>query len=239
MYIAIIILVVILLLVIIVMINFADSDVPKLVRLIISSIIIIVLAGGVYYLTAPVSPLTSSSTETIPVKILDTPSKISIETSRDTLIREGLKALTSKDTVISYDENPTETGLIEKAPIVTEPTEVEPTESKSAEISPAETERVKAGTSPITSTVTPISTDTISTLLAETETLTAKKQTINACTAWIIMSSKPTKVTYRNCCTNNDTTITVSGSLGICAVYGFTPTGSGVTLLSNSSCKCK
>ncbi len=51
MHIAIIIFVVILLLGIVVVINFADSDVPNSVRLIVSTIIIIILAAGVYYLT--------------------------------------------------------------------------------------------------------------------------------------------------------------------------------------------
>ena len=209
MYIAIIIFVVILLLIIVVVINFADSDVPKLVRLVVSSIIIIILAGGVYYLTAPMSIVTSTSTETVPAEIPETPNETVPIISKDTLPTKTLKEVTRKDTVISLAVKPTET------------------------------KRTETGTQTVTSTVTPIPSDTLSTVLVATETLTPKKQTINACTSWIVMSNKPAKVTYRDCCTNTDTTISVTGSLGICAVYGFTPTGAGVMVLSNSSCKCK
>ena len=209
MYIAIIIFVVILLLAIVVMINFADSDVPKLVRLIVTSIIIIILAAGVYYIAAPVSMFKSTPTNTVPVEIPDTPKEAVTVTSKDTLKAKPLKGAARKDTIVTLAIKPTE---------------------------PKRTER---GTSTVTSTITPIPSDTLSTLLGTAETLTPQKQTINVCTSWIVMSSKPAKVTYRSCCTNTDTTIEVTGSLGICAVYGFTPTGPGVMVLSNSICKCK
>jgi hypothetical protein len=209
MYIAIIIFVVILLLAIVVMINFADSDVPKLARLIVSSLILIILAAGVYYIAAPGSIFKSTSTETVPAEIPDTPKELPTVISKDTLKAKPLKGAARKDTVVSLA------------------------------IKPIETKRTEAATPTVTSTVTPIPSDTLSTLLGTAETLTPQKQTINVCTSWIVMSSKPAKVTYRACCTNIDTTIEVTGSLGICAVYGFTPTGPGVMVLSNSICKCK
>ena len=63
MQLAIIIFVVILLLGIVAVINFADSDVPNSVRLIVSTIIIIILAAGVYYLTAPMSTVIPATIE--------------------------------------------------------------------------------------------------------------------------------------------------------------------------------
>jgi hypothetical protein len=238
MHIAIIILIVIVLLIILVGINFADSDIPKIARLIVSSTIIIILAAGVYYLAAPASTPTSASSETIPVELSDTSAKISTETSRDTFLREALKEVTSEDTVVYNNVPPLETEPTKTEITQTESTDLKPAETEIAETEPADTERIEAGTS-ATSTLSTIPTDTLSTLLKATETLTAKKQTINACTAWVLISSKPSKVTYRNCCTNTDTTITITGSIGVCAVYGFTPAGSGVTVISNSSCKCK
>ncbi len=238
MHIAIIIFIVIVLLVILVGINFADSDIPKIARLIVSSIIIIILAAGVYYLAAPASTVTSASSETVPLELSDTATKISTETSRDTFLREALKEVTSIDTVVYNNVNPLETESTTAETTETESTELKAPEKEITETEPSETERIEAGTS-VTSTLSTIPTDTLTTSLKATETLTAKKQTINACTAWVLMSSKSSKVTYRNCCTNNDTTITLTGSIGICAVYGFTPSGLGVTVISNSICKCK
>lgn len=226
------------------MINFADSDVPKSIRLIISSIIIVILAGGIYYLAAPVSPLTSISTETIPAEIPDTAKGTKRIIPKYIEPPETLVEYFPEDTVVSLtvdlprEENAeavtqTDTTETQEEDMLEEDT-VNSLKADQSEITGTETVL-----STITSTVVPVPADSLSTTLAATGPLTLEKPTINACTAWIIMSNKPTKVTYRNCCTNTDVTITVSGSLGVCAVYGFTPTGAGVTLLSNSSCKCK
>ncbi len=243
MYIAIIIFIVILLLAIVVVINFSDSNVPKLARWIVSSIIIIILAGGVYYLTKPISPVTSISPEAVSAELQDTTQESVTIMRKDTVATEIPKEDIPKDTIISLAAEPSEAERRETVPktITSTDTVKEATPKNTVvrvTVNPTETIRTEAGTS-IASTLKPIPADSLSTSIAAPETLTPKKQIINACTAWIIMSNKPAKVTYRNCCTNTDITITVTGSLGICAVYGFTPTGSGVTLLSNGSCKCK
>jgi serine/threonine-protein kinase len=94
MYIAIIIVVVILL-AIIVVINFADSDVPGSVRLIVSSIIIIILAAGVYYLTAPVSSVTSASVE-------NTDSLFNPDESTDLLVNQEEKLVKKRTAEADY-----------------------------------------------------------------------------------------------------------------------------------------
>ncbi len=61
---------------IVVVINFADSDVPNSVRIIVSSIIIIILAAGVYYLVAPISTVTSLSIENETDSLLNTDTSV-------------------------------------------------------------------------------------------------------------------------------------------------------------------
>ncbi len=94
MYLAIIIFVVIVLLGIVVAINFADSDVPNSVRLVVSSIIIIILAAGVYYLTSPLSTVTSTSVESATDSLLN----------RDTLVKQ--KENSVKKTIEQADNTP-------------------------------------------------------------------------------------------------------------------------------------
>ncbi len=93
MYLAIIIFVVIVLLAIVVAINFADSDVSNSVRLIVSSIIIIILAAGVYYLTMPLSIVTSAS-------VKNQNDSLSINT--DTLINQKEKPVKKKNEQADY-----------------------------------------------------------------------------------------------------------------------------------------
>jgi hypothetical protein len=146
MYIAIIIFIVIVLLAIVVVINFSDSNVPKLARWIVSSIIIIILAGGVYYLTKPISP------ETVSAELQDTTQESVTIMRKDTVATEIPKEDIPKDTIISLAAEPSEAERRETVPktITSTDTVKEATPKNTVvrvTVNPTETIRTEAGTS--------------------------------------------------------------------------------------------
>lgn len=182
MYLAIIIFVIILLLVILVVINFADSDVPRLVRLIVSSLIMLILAGGIYYLAAPVSTLTSIATETKPADIPDTAKETVRVTPKYIDPPETLVEYFPEDTIFSLPAEPPANERIETVTQTLTSTEVQdefmPEEDtvSSLKVDQTETQGTETTAQTVTSTIRPIFSDTLSTSLTATESLTVEKK---------------------------------------------------------------